>query len=99
MDHTDWPFFADEHRRLARDAEAWARANIVHDEAPDTDAACRALVRQLGDAGWLRYCVKAEYGGALAEFDARAICLLRETLAYHAGLADFAFAMQGPGSG
>ncbi len=56
-------------------------------------------MRQLGDAGWLRYCVPAAHGGALPALDSRALCLLRETLARHDGLADFAFAMQGLGSG
>jgi len=99
MPHTDWPFFDDAHRSLAGAIAAWAHEHVAHGAAPDTDAACRALVKQLGEAGWLRYCVKAEHGGALAQLDARALCLLRETLAYHAGLADFAFAMQGLGSG
>ena len=56
-------------------------------------------VRALGDGGWLRYCVPAAYGGALDRLDSRALCLLRETLACHSALADFAFAMQGLGSG
>jgi acyl-CoA dehydrogenase len=63
------------------------------------DARCRALVAALAAAGFTRYCVRREFGGALEDFDARAICLIRETLAYHDGLADFAFAMQGLGSG
>ncbi len=65
----------------------------------DDRAACRAWVRALGDAGWLRYCVPAAFGGALAQLDSRALVVLRETLAYHSPLADFAFAMQGLGSG
>ena len=63
------------------------------------DARCRQIVASLGAAGLTRYCVRREFGGALPDFDARAICLIRETLAYHDGLADFAFAMQGLGSG
>ncbi|MBR7513987.1 acyl-CoA dehydrogenase family protein, partial [Mycobacterium tuberculosis] len=63
------------------------------------DAACRTLVRKLGQAGWLRYCVPQAFGGALPALDSRALCVLRETLARHDGLADFAFAMQGLGSG
>jgi acyl-CoA dehydrogenase len=63
------------------------------------DAGCRTLVRSLGAAGWLRYCVPASHGGALATLDSRTLCVARETLAYHDGLADFAFAMQGLGSG
>lgn len=69
----------------------------------DVDAECREWVRKLGEAGWLRYCVPAgpdgRWGGALAQVDSRAVCILRETLARHEGLADFALAMQGLGSG
>ena len=63
------------------------------------DAHCQALVRRLGARGWTRYAVPAAYGGALDQLDSRALCLIREALAYHEGLADFAFAMQGLGSG
>jgi acyl-CoA dehydrogenase len=99
-----WPFFEDRHRALARDVDAWARAHLdtpgAHGAAGDVDAACRALVRALGDAGWLRYGVGGrDYGGHGDTIDTRAVCLLRETLAKHAGLADFALAMQGLGSG
>lgn len=65
----------------------------------DVDAACRALVQQLGDGDWLRYCVPASHGGAFEKLDVRALCLCRETLAQVSGLADFAFAMQGLGAG
>lgn len=100
--HTDWPFFDDEHRRLADDIGSWAARSLggVHPEdGPGADAHCRQLVHDLGKAGFTRYCVRREFGGALEEFDARAIGLIRETLAFHDGLADFAFAMQGLGSG
>jgi acyl-CoA dehydrogenase len=97
--YIDLPFFDDAHRALERDLDAWCRTALAHVDHTDTDAACRALVRQLGDAGWLRYCVPAAHGGALPALDSRALCLLRETLARHDGLADFAFAMQGLGSG
>lgn len=96
--HLDLPFFDDTHRELARELDAWCAASLAVDHA-DTDAACRALVRQLGAAGWLRYCVPQAHGGVLPALDSRALCLLRETLARHDGLADFAFAMQGLGSG
>ncbi|MGT2508002.1 acyl-CoA dehydrogenase family protein [Cupriavidus basilensis] len=92
------PFFGGAHRELEQRLDAWATASLAVDHS-DTDAACRALVRQLGEAGWLRYCVPAAYGGALETLDSRSLCLLRETLARHDGLADFAFAMQGLGSG
>jgi alkylation response protein AidB-like acyl-CoA dehydrogenase len=102
--HLDWPFFEPHHRELARDLDAWAGAHIgAHhpgDPAGDVDAACRTLVRQLGHAGWLRRAIAGTaHGGASEHIDTRAICLIRETLARHSGLADFAFAMQGLGSG
>jgi len=99
-DHTHWPFFEPRHHALARDLRAWAAANLTSLAHDDTDAACRALVRALGAAGFLRYAVGGrEHGGAFDEIDTRAACLIRETLAEHDGLADFAFAMQGLGSG
>ena len=96
--YLDLPLFDDAHRTLERELDAWC-AQYLHVDHSDTDAACRALVRQLGEAGWLRYCVPAAHGGALPALDSRSLCLLRETLARHDGLADFAFAMQGLGSG
>ena len=98
-DHLDWPFFDDAHRALAAGAGAWAAGAGLGREHDDHDAACRGLVRALGDAGWLRWCVPAAHGGALPAVDSRALCVVRETLAFHDGLADFAFAMQGLGSG
>ncbi len=103
-DHLDWPFFEERHRRLAARLEDWAAANLTTEPGSDVDAACRRLVRQLGDAGWLRYAVGAsadaqEDQTATGVIDTRAICLIRETLARHSGLADFTFAMQGLGSG
>jgi acyl-CoA dehydrogenase len=95
----DWPFFDDSHRKLAEALEAWCAREIDDEEPADVDAACRGLVRKLGDAGWLRYCVPAAYGGMHENLDVRSLALIRETLARHSGLADFAFAMQGLGSG
>lgn len=98
--YLDWPFFAAEHRKLAHDLGVWAARNLTTHDAHDTDAACRKLVRLLGQGGWTRYAVGGQaYGGAHEHIDTRALCLIRETLAYHQGLADFAFAMQGLGSG
>ncbi|SPA25135.1 Putative acyl-CoA dehydrogenase family protein [Cupriavidus taiwanensis] len=96
--YLDLPLFDDAHRALERELDAWCGQHLRVDHS-DTDAACRTLVRQLGEAGWLRYCVPAAHGGALPALDSRSLCLLRETLARHDGLADFAFAMQGLGSG
>jgi acyl-CoA dehydrogenase len=94
----DWPFFEDSHRALARELDAWATEHIPHEHGSDVDAECRALVRSLGAAGWLRHAIGGG-GGEAQAIDTRAICLIRETLARHSGLADFAFAMQGLGSG
>jgi acyl-CoA dehydrogenase len=99
-DYLNWPFFEPRHAALARELDAWAARHLAHAHGPEVDAACRALVAQLGEAGWLRHAVGGTaYGGSLETIDTRAICLIRETLARHAGLADFAFAMQGLGSG
>jgi acyl-CoA dehydrogenase len=92
-----WPFFDDAHRELAASAAAWAGTQTVN--TGSVDEACREWVRRLGAAGYLRYCVPQTWGGALPELDSRALCILRETFAAHDGLADFAFAMQGLGSG
>lgn len=93
--YLDWPFFEPRHRELAQAVDAWAAQNISQDHGHDVDAECRALVKALGAGGWLRHAV----GESAQAMDARAICLIRETLARHSGLADFAFAMQGLGSG
>ncbi|MFL5577892.1 MAG: acyl-CoA dehydrogenase family protein [Gemmatimonadaceae bacterium] len=95
-----WPFLTDSHRSFARDLDAWAAAEIgdAH-EGGDLDATCRALVARLGAAGWLRAAVPAEHGGLFPGLDVRTLCLARDTLARRSGLADFAFAMQGLGSG
>ena len=98
--YLDWPFFEDRHRALERKLDAWAAANVTESHDHDVDAQCRSLVRALGAAGWPRYAVGGTAYGAIDDtIDTRAICLLRETLARYSGLADFAFAMQGLGSG
>ncbi len=98
--HLDWPFFNAEHAPFAAELDAWCKTNIDQSHHHDVDAQCQQLVAQLGGAGWLRHAVGGvQHGGALEVIDTRAICLLRETLARYSGLADFAFAMQGLGSG
>jgi acyl-CoA dehydrogenase len=101
-DRLQWPFFDEPHRRLATEAEKWADATLTGEAHPvertAVDARCRVLVGRLGNAGLLRHCLRAADGGVAEDFDVRSICLLRQTLAYHEGLADFAFAMQGLGS-
>lgn len=95
-----WPFFEDKHRALATELDAWCAALLSHGHGDDVDAECRALVKALGQGGWLRHAVAGRaLGGDSDVIDTRSLCLLRETLAKHDGLADFAFAMQGLGSG
>lgn len=95
----EWPFFDDGHRRLGEALDAWCADNLPHEHSDDTDAECRDLVRKLGEGGWLRYCVPQAFGGVTEALDVRSLALIRETLARHSGLADYAFAMQGLGSG
>ncbi|HEX7052385.1 MAG TPA: acyl-CoA dehydrogenase family protein [Burkholderiales bacterium] len=90
--HYAWPFFEAKHATLAREADAWARDNLAHAHGEDADAICRRLVQDLGCAGYLQH-------AAAERVDVRSVTLLREVLAYHAGLADFSFVMQGLGSG
>ena len=95
MSWLDWPFFEPRHRALAAELDAWCADHLGADHPADVDAACRALVRDLGAAGLLRLCVAD--GGERP--DVRSLAIARATLAFHSGLADFAFAMQGLGSG
>ena len=90
FEHYGWPFFDEKHLHLARQAETWCIEN--HSEEQEADSTCRKFVRDLGKAGFLKHCVSATP-------DVRSIALLREVFAYHHGLADFAFVMQGLGSG
>jgi acyl-CoA dehydrogenase len=111
MPHTylDWPFLAAGHRDLAGRLNEWAAARFAGPAQPEDresiDLACRQLVRDLGRAGWTRYCAPMEAAqgtpssAGAADFDVRAVTLIREVLASHDALADFAFAMQGLGSG
>lgn len=102
--HLDWPFLEPRHKTLATELDRWAR-RVLLGELQDhsvraVDDACRKLVRQLGEGGWLKYAIGGSaYGASADTIDTRAVCLIRETLARHSGLADFAFAMQGLGSG
>ncbi len=96
----DWPFFTDEHRRFAAELQAWCAIEISDDHTPaDVDSACRSLVRQFGESGWLRHGIPAAYGGVHERLEVRSLCIARETLSRISGLADFAFAMQALGAG
>jgi len=90
--HLQWPFFDPPHAALSRGVDTWACAHLEHAHGEDADAICKKLVKDLGQAGYLKYCVNESP-------DVRSIALIREILSYHAGLADFAFIMQGLGSG
>ena len=97
-----WPFFCDEHRELAERLDDWANRHIpslTAEEHHDLDGTCKAIVKALGDAGFTSYAVPASAGGQHKKLDVRSLCIIRETLARHNALADFAFAMQGLGSG
>lgn len=98
--HLSWPFFNEEHRQLQAQLDDWASQNIHQTHSKDVDQECRDLVKQLGAAGWLKHAIGGKaYGANQDVIDTRAICILRETLARYSGLADFAFAMQGLGTG
>jgi acyl-CoA dehydrogenase len=96
MDRTylSWPFFEPKHRQLADELQRWCEA-VLPDETGDLDADCRSLVAELGAADILKLCV----ADGDSRPDVRSLAIARETLAYHSALADFAFAMQGLGSG
>lgn len=97
----DWPFFDAHHRMLSGELEAWVASTIapLGHSAVDVDGQCRKLVAALGQGGFLDYAVPASQGGRFEKLDVRSLALIRETLARTSGLADFAFAMQGLGSG
>ena len=104
LSHLDWPFFEKRHGELATAVTEWLRQLPAEERSTangptSADAACREWVRRLGAAGYLRYCVPSGWGGALDTVESRSLCVLREALAAHDALADFAFAMQGLGSG
>jgi acyl-CoA dehydrogenase len=99
LDETlSWPFFDDGHRRFASEIGDWAGIAFGVFPHEDVDAACRAIVKALGEASILKAVVPAEYGGMHPKLDVRTMCLAREILAFHNGLADFVFAMQGLGT-
>tara|TARA_R110001592_G_scaffold337300_1_gene623418 strand:- start:1822 stop:3003 length:1182 start_codon:yes stop_codon:yes gene_type:complete len=96
-----WPFLDEDHRQLSTELEAWAEKHLAGKslDHSDVDAECRELVTSLGAAGFLCNAVPAAFGGNTETLDVRRLCITRETLARYSGLADFAFAMQGLGSG
>ncbi|MEY3408448.1 MAG: Acyl-CoA dehydrogenase [Pseudomonadota bacterium] len=103
--HLAWPFFDESHRVFKSNLQTWTHQQFAglqgHDESRDAiDRECVSLVKALGQGGWLKPAIAGQqHGGAADVIDTRTICMLREELAWHHGLADFAFAMQGLGSG
>ncbi len=92
--YLSWPFFEDRHRKLVAELQLWCQQNLPVDHA-DVDAACKILVAKLGRDGWLEH----SSAGEGEKLDVRTLCLIRETMAQHDGLAEFSFAMQGLGMG
>jgi acyl-CoA dehydrogenase len=99
LSYLNWPFFGDEHRAIAHGVRSWSSVYTPAAADRTVEEQARTWVRDLGANGWLRYVVPEKYGGAGDPFDVRAICLIREHLGYHSGIGDFAFAMQGLGTG
>lgn len=95
----DWPFFEAKHKTLALELEDWCETNLTDEHSYDTDEACRELVKKLAAGGWLMYSAPLADQYGEVKLDVRSLCIIRETLARYSGLADFAFAMQGLGSG
>ena len=98
----EWPFFDESHRELADAVDIWASKNLAQlteNEHQDLDGTCKRIVAELGNSGFCGYAVPRSGGGILEKLDVRSLCLIRETLGRHHALADFAFAMQGLGSG
>ena len=100
LSHLAWPFFDEGHRQFGPALADWANREVgQYIDHANVDRSCRALVRALGEAGWLKAVVPAAYGGLSEKLDVRTLCIARESLAWYDSLADFAFAMQGLGTG
>ena len=93
-DFLEWPFFDERHRALRTKLRPWVRDHLAGIDDSDHRKACKVLVERLAAGGFLDYSVPKS-GNSL---DVRSLCVIRETLAHHHGLADFAFALQGLGS-
>jgi acyl-CoA dehydrogenase len=88
------PFFTEEHRDLAQSVAQFVAQEIEPRAAAEDDIEnlARDFVHLLARAGLLNYAV------AESKLDIRALCLIREALAYSSALADLAFVMQGLGT-
>src|SRR5205823_1682851 len=76
------PLFDDGHRRFAETLSRWADAKLPALPHGDVDEACRARVRALGEAGFLKAVVPHSHGGLHPVLDVRTLCIARETLAF-----------------
>jgi acyl-CoA dehydrogenase len=94
-----WPFFDEEHRAFMGRLEDWLQTADALDDERRADVSSRSWVRALAKDGFLRACIPDFFGGLRSTLDVRTLCLARETLAFRSAMADFAFAMQGLGSG
>ena len=100
LSHLAWPFFNETHRQFGPALADWANRQVGQNiDHANVDHSCRSLVRALGEAGWLKAVVPAKYGGLSEKLDVRTLCAAREIISWHDSLADFAFAMQGLGTG
>ena len=97
--YLDWPFFTRQHVKLADEIEEWAGSRLSGKHPDDIDDACKVLLRELAESGWLNHAAPPPEHNSGNLLDVRSLCLIRETLARNSGLADFVFAMQGLGSG
>lgn len=94
------PFVEEQHRQLHRDLDRWVGPAVEQVQAAfEGDLArSRAFACALGEAGWLQRMIERNPTTGVPRFDVRSLCTVRETLAYHWSLADFAFVLQGIGS-
>ncbi len=93
-DFLDWPFFEERHRALREKLRSFIQERLGGIDDSDHRKACTVLVERLAKGGFLEYAVP-KVGQSP---DVRSLCVIRETLSHHHGLADFAFALQGLGS-
>ena len=88
------PFFNPEHQNLAQTVAQFVADEIEPRAASeeDVEGTARQFVSLLASTGLLKFAV------AETKLDIRALCLIREALAYSSSLADLAFVMQGLGT-
>ncbi len=87
---------------LRAQARAVGEANAVKLEGLDEDAAARTALRALAEAGLTRFTIPQRDGGGdvrglcgTDDVSTRAVCALRDELAWHSGMLDVMLVMQG----